>query len=651
MRKSKSTVSPILNRFSKFSRVTSMNSGVRDAVSQGYPDKALILFRQMKQNGLEPNKLTFPFIAKACTKLSSLKCSQMVHTHMLKSPYYSDKYVQSGLLNMYVKCDEVENFAYAVFDRMHAREIAAWNAMLMGFVQASCFDRALCLFNEMMVDGVRPDSVTVMGLAQLASGLKDVKLLTSVHCLGIRIGVEADVSVANTWIAAYSRCGDLSLSEMVFNEIDLDVLTVVSWNSMITGCANAGEGFMAMELYHNMLYGGFRPDLSTILNLLGSFAKPNALLLGKLVHSHGVQLGCCSDVSVLNTLVCMYSRCADIDSARSLFDSIVDRTRVSWTVMIGSYAEKGDLEDAMALFHAMEAAGEQPDLVTVIYLISACGQVGALDYGRWIDSYAISRGLKSDIRVSNALLDMYSKCGSARDAEELFSSMNERTIVSWTAMISGYALNGQSGKALDYFNVMLMSGLEPNHITFLAVLQACVHAGLMEKGWELFHRMTELYKLSPGLDHHACMADLLGRQGKLKEALEYIQCMPIKPDAGIWAALLSACKIHRNADIGEYAAHHLFELEPQAAAPYVEMANIYASTGRWDGVASIRTKMKSNQVRKYPGESTIQVDGKSYTFRVDDKFHPKGCLIYEVLSSLGLYSKKQIDTFRSEEFF
>ncbi|KAL3524636.1 hypothetical protein ACH5RR_013008 [Cinchona calisaya] len=634
MGKLKSTFTPILNRFSNFSAVTSLNSCIRDAVWQGQPRKALFTFRQLKQNGLEPNNLTFPFIAKACANLSNLKHSQMVHNHMLKSPYYFDKYVQTGLVDMYVKCDQVKD-AYEVFDRMPERDIVAWNAMLMGFVQVGWFERYLCLFNEMRFDRVGPDLVTVMGLTQVASSLKDVRLLSSVHGLGIRIGVEASVSVANTWISAYAKCGDLVLSEMVFAGVDMLRLTVVSWNSMIAGCSYAGEGFKAMGWYQRMLYGGFRPDLSTILNLLGSFVKPDSLFHGKMTHCHGVRLGCCADVSVLNTLIYMYSNCADINSARRLFDSISDRTRVSWTVMIGSYAEKGDLEEATALFHAMEAAGEHPDVVTVIYLISACGKVGDLDFGRCIESYSISRGLKSDIMVSNALLDMYSKCGSIIDAEELFSTMNERTGVSWTTMIKGYALNGQSEKALDYFNLMLKSGLEPNNITFLAVLQACVHAGLVEKGWELFFMMTKLYKISASLDHHASVADLLGRQGKLKEALEYIQNMPFKPNASIWGALLSACKIHRDADIGEYAARRHFELEPQAAAPYVDMANIYASAGSWDGAASIRTKMKFNQVKKYPGESTIQVDRKSYIFRLDDRFHPEGSLIDEVHQAVG----------------
>ncbi|KAI5672748.1 hypothetical protein M9H77_13112 [Catharanthus roseus] len=639
-----STVVPFLNRFSNLnlSNVSFFNSSIRQAVNQGHHLKALLLFRQMKQNGLEPNNFTFPFVAKACANLSNARHSLFVHAHTIKSPYNSDVYVRTALIDMYVKCDQLD-YALALFEEMPKRDVTAWNAIIVGFMEVGYFDRVAYLFNRMKFDGVRPDSVSVMWLTQLTSSVKDVMLLSSVHGLGIKTGLEFNVSVANTWIAAYAKCGNPAAAEMVFDGIDLCYLTVVSWNSMISGCAYAGEGCKAMEIYQRMLVSGFSPDLGTILNLLGSFVKPEALYQGKLIHCHGIHLGCNSDISVLNTLIYMYSRCAEISSSRSVFDSMMDRTCVSWTAMIAGYAERGDLDKAIALFHEMEVVGEKPDLVTVMHVISACGLVGALEMGRWIDEYALSRGFKSDATICNTLLDMYAKCGSIIDAEQLFSTMSERTVVSWTTMIAGYALNGKSREALNYFKLMLKSGLKPNRITFLSVLQACVHAGLLEEGQECFDTMTKVYKINASLDHYSCMADLLGRRGKVKEALHYVQNMPVEPDAGIWAALLCACKNHRNVDIGEYAAYRLFQVEPHAAAPYVEMANIYASAGRWEGVALVRTKMKSNQVSKYPGESIIQVNGKSYTFRVEDRSHPEGFLIFKLLNILALHFKDEFD--------
>nr|GMC66453.1 pentatricopeptide repeat-containing protein At4g19191, mitochondrial [Ipomoea batatas] len=639
----KPVATPILNRLTNRSSIANWNCSIREAVNHGQSQKALLVFRGMKQNGVEPNNFTFPFVAKACAKLSNFEYSQLIHAQILKYPCYSDMFVQTAMIDMYVKCGKVD-LARVLFDRMPERDIASWNAIIIGYVQIGFVDPVSCLFERMVFDGIRPDSVTVMGLTRLVSSLKDIRLLSAIHSFGIRIGFESDVSVANTWVAAYAKCGDLDSAHMVFNGIGSKFVTVVSWNAMIAGCACVGNSCKAMQTYQQMLHCGFGPDLSTILNMLSSCTSPEAFFQGTLIHAHSIQVGCDADVSVLNTTISMYSKCGDLYSARLTFDTMTDKTCVSWTALIGGYAEKGDLDEALALFTSMEAAGEKPDMVTLTYLISACGQVGALEIGREMERYATLNGLKSsNVMVCNALLDMYGKCGNMTDAQELFCSMEEKTIVSWTTMIAGYALNGKSREALDNFQLLLDSGIKPNHITFLAVLQACNHAGFLKEGWEFFDMMTKVYRINPSLDHYACMADLLGRCGRLQEALEFVQNMPMESDFGIWGSLLSACKIHRSLEIGEYAAQRLFEMEPQRAAPYVEMANIYASARRWDGVAAIRTRMKCNQVSKSPGQSLIHVNGKGCTFTVEDRCHTGGHVIYETLNSLALQLNKEFD--------
>lgn len=596
-----------------------------------------------KQSHLHPNNLTFPFVAKACAKLSDLKLSRMIHAHVLKTPYCSDAYVHTALVDMYVKCGRF-SCALQVFDEMPVPDVASWNALVVGFARVGAFDRVSLLFNRMRASRVVLDAVTLMGLTHLISGMKDSVLLSGVHCFGKKCGLEKDVLVANTLIAGYAKCGDLYSAEKVFYGIALDCLSVVSWNAVIAGFAYFEEWMKAIEVYIRMLRYEYRPDASTVLNLLSSMAQQSdSLLCGRLVHAHGVKIGCDADITVLNTLVCMYSKCGDIDSARYIFDCVNVRSCVTWTVMIGAYADKGDLDEALSLFHEMEAIGEKPDSVTVFHLIAACGKVGGLEVGRWIDDYAIAKGLKKDLMVCNALLDMYAKCGSMEHAQSVFLAMDETNVVSWTALISGFALNGRSREALDHFARMLESGVEPNHVTFLAVLQACTHAGLLEKGWEIFNMMTNKYRMNPGLDHYACVADLFGRRGKLKEALDFIREMPVTPDAGIWGALLSACKIHHNLEIGEHAARHLFRLEPQTAAPYVEMANIYALAKEWDGVAAMRMEMKAKQVAKSPGQSVVHIDGKCYSFTVENRFHPNSCRVFETLDNLVLQLKDDLD--------
>ncbi|KAL3637476.1 hypothetical protein CASFOL_018644 [Castilleja foliolosa] len=643
-----SIATPILN---KLSSVAAWNSSIRQAVNHGDYQKALLLFRQFKLHSHEPpNNFTFPFVAKACAKLSNPKFSQIIHAHVLKSPFSSDVYVQTALVDTYTKCSHLE-CAHKLFDEMPVRDIASWNAIIVGFSQVGSFDRVSLFLKRMRIDNIVPDAVTIIGLTQLVSGMKNGILLSSVHCFGLKYGFGENISVANTWISGYAKCGELLSAEIVFSGIDLEYLSVVSWNAMISGCACFQESDKAIGVYQKMLRDGHVPDLSTILNLLTSFAETKFVYHGMLIHAHALKLGCDADITLLNTLISMYSKCGDINSARYIFDCMSTRSCVTWTVMIGGYSEKGDLDEALSLFRDMEVHGEKPDLVTVIHLISACGKIGALETGKWIDHYTVSNGLKKNLMVRNAFLDMYAKCGSMGDSLDLFHTMNEKSVVSWTTLISGFALNGQFLEALDNFNQMLKSGFKPNHVTFLAILQACTHAGFLEKGPEIYNTMTREYRIKPGLDHYACMTDLLGRLGKLDEALRFIKEMPIKPDAGVWGALLSACKIHRNLEIGEYAAKNLLRLEPEAAAPYVEMANIYASANDWKGVADMRMKMKREKVTKSPGQSVVQVDGKCWSFTVEDRCRWEGYRVFEVLDGLVLQLRDETgDLFVYEEF-
>ncbi|KAK9053592.1 hypothetical protein SSX86_024666 [Deinandra increscens subsp. villosa] len=644
----KATVSSISPQFSNLSTVSQWNYTLREAVNQAQFQNSLLLFCQMMQKSLQPNHLTFPIIAKACAKLKNIRYSEIVHAQILKSQFATDRYVQTALMDAYIKCDRI-NIAHKVFDRMSQRDIASWNALLLGFAQLGVADEVLSLFKQMRVERIQPDSVTVIGISQSIKGRGGVWVLKAIHSFGIKIGVGLDVSVSNTWVSSYSKVRDLDSAEKVFHGINPVFITVVSWNSMIAGYAYFNKYLKAISFYKNMLYEGFKPDLSTNLNLLSSISQHEALFHGNLIHCHGIKTGCDLDITVSNTLISMYSKCNNIDAARQVFDSMMNKTCVSWTAMIGGYAEKGDLDEALTLFDSMEATGVKPDLVTILNLISGCGETGALEIGKWVENYAVLNGFSNNLMLLNALIDMYAKCGSLKEAREIFYNMRERTVVSWTSMISGCALNGEFEESLTHFLCMLELGIKPNHITFLSVLQACNHGGFIEKGWEIYDLMTKVFKLDPGIDHYSSMADLLARGGKIKEALDFIKSMPVEPDVGIWSSLLSACKVYHNVEIGELAANYLFEMDPQAAVPYVEMANIYASAGCWDGVMDVRRLMKKNQVKKLPGESIVQVSGKSFKFTVEDRCHPKGAVIYEVLDGLALQLKDEVDLSNLED--
>ncbi|XP_077224098.1 tetratricopeptide repeat (TPR)-like superfamily protein [Tasmannia lanceolata] len=634
-----SSCNRIFNCISNPSTVGCFNSSIRSAVQQSFSQKALILFRQMKQSGIEPNNLTFPFIAKACARLSNLQNCQIIHTHIVKSPFSSDIFVQTSMVDMYIKSGRLD-YSHQLFERMSQRDVASWNVIIMGFVQLGLLHNVSILLHQMRLSESKLDSITIISLTQLSANVKNLAILKSVHCLGIRIGSQSDVSVANTWIAAYAKCNDLVSSESVFNGILVELRTVVSWNSIIAGYAYLERFGDSIRYFRSMCRDQIRPDLSTIISLLSSCSHSEAIFQGMQIHSFGIRQGLDSDVSMINTLISMYSKCGAVVSSRYLFDNMSERTCVSWTAMIGGYAQKGDVDEALNLFSAMEMAGEKPDKVTLVALLSACSQTGALELGRWMNKYAIENGFRDNVMVCNALIDMYAKCGSIYEARDVFDAMTERTIVSWTTMIMGYAMNGNFKEALYLFSKMVELGLTPNHVTFLAVLQACTHSGLLEKGWEYFDLMNRVYQIRPRLEHFSCLIDLLGRKGQLKKALELVQNMPVEPDAGVWSALLSACKIHNEIEVGEYVADRLFELEPRTAVSYVVMANIYAAAGRWEGVAKVRTKMKSKGVRKLPGHSLVRVNGKVHKFTVEDRCHSEGLFIYQVLDGLALQLKE-----------
>ncbi|CAN8325234.1 unnamed protein product [Cochlearia groenlandica] len=630
-----------LNRLPGLSSVNTWNFQIREAINRNDPTESLLLFREMKRRGFEPNNFTFPFVAKACARLADTCCCEMVHAHVLKTPFWSDVFVGTATVDMFVKCKSLDN-AFKVFGKMPERDATTWNAMMSGFSQLGHTDKAFALFREMRLDEILSDSVTVMTLIQAASFEKSLKLLMGVHGFGIRLGVDAQVTVANTLISTYAKCNDFDSAKSLFEGIERSYMTVVSWNSMLKAYAVFREPFDAFRLYRLMLCEEFKPDLSTFINMAVSCQTHETLIRARLIHSQAIRFGTDQDIEVINTFISMYLKSGDIYSARLLFDAMRYRTCVSWTVMISGYAERGDMDEALALFHTMTKDGVKPDLVTILSLISGCGKFGSLEIGKWVDAIANTYGYKRDnIMVCNALVDMYSKCGSILKAREIFDNMSQKTVVTWTTMIAGYALNSIFLESLELFHKMIDLDYKPNHITFLAVLQACAHSGSLEKGWEYFLVMKEVYNISPGLDHYSCMVDLLGKKGKLKEALELIRNMLAKPDAGIWGALLGACKIHRNVELAEQAAKCLFTLEPETAAPYVEMANIYADAGMWDGFARIRSMMKRRNIKKYPGESVIWVDGKNHSFTVGERDHAEHGRIYLLLDGLFLFARDE----------
>ncbi|XVF72985.1 hypothetical protein PTKIN_Ptkin12aG0165000 [Pterospermum kingtungense] len=398
-------------------------------------------------------------------------------------------------------------------------------------------------------------------------------------------------------------------------------------------------------LHSHFLKSGFGLDCYALTALMDMYAKLRMLPLARQVFDE-MRV---RNVPTWNALIAGYSRCGDMKEASELFKSMPEKNVVSWTSMISGYSQNGQFSRALEMFLRMEKeTAIKPNRVTIASVLPACANLGALEVGERIEAYARENGLFEDLYVSTCVLEMYTRCGKIEVAKRVFDEIGQRrNLCSWNSMIMGFALHGKCIEALEYYDQMLHEGTAPDDVTFVGVLLACTHGGLVVIGRELFESMAEKYHINPKLEHFGCMVDLLGRAGALQEAYDLIKTMHMKPDAVVWGALLGACSFHNNVELAEKAAQHLFQLEPWNAGNYVILSNIYASAGRWDGVAKLRKSMKGGQITKTAGYSLIEEGGYMHKFLVEDKSHPRFEEIYEILDQVSAVMKlheKSIDS-------
>ncbi|XP_050368129.1 pentatricopeptide repeat-containing protein At1g08070, chloroplastic-like [Argentina anserina] len=439
------------------------------------------------------------------------------------------------------------------------------------------------------------------------------------------------------------------------------------WNTIIRGYSLSSTPLRAVEFYRMMILSGTEPNSYTFPFVLKSCARIGAASPeGKQLHGHVLKLGLGCDAFVHTSLINMYAKSGELenarlvfdksclrdavsytalitgyvsrgcmDDARRLFDEMLARDAVSWNAMISGYAQSGRFEEALGLFEEMRRANVVPNESTMVSVLSACAHLGALDLGKWIHVY-IDKKLQSlsNAPLQTSLIDMYAKCGNIEAAKQVFDGMEDKSLASWNAMITGLAMHGEANAALELFSKMGDEGIKPDDITFVGVLSACNHGGLVDLGRKYFSSMTKDYNISPQLQHYGCMIDLLGRAGLLDEAEALMKTMEMKPDGAVWGSLLGACRTHKRVEMGEYVAKHVFELEPENAGAYVLLSNIYAGAGMWDDVARIRTTLNDMGIKKVPGSTSIEVDSVVHEFLVGDKVHPLSEEIYEMLKEM-----------------
>ncbi|XP_058748825.1 pentatricopeptide repeat-containing protein At4g21065 [Vicia villosa] len=409
---------------------------------------------------------------------------------------------------------------------------------------------------------------------------------------------------------------------------------VFTWNTMIRGYAESDNSTPALPFYRKMLVSCVEPDTHTYPFLLKAISKSLNIREGEMIHSVTVRNGFESLIFVRNSLLHIYAACGDTESAHKVFVSMDQRDLVAWNSVINGFALNGRPNEALTLFREMSLEGVEPDGFTVVSLLSACAELGALELGRRVHVYLLKVGLTQNMHVNNSLLDFYAKCGSIREAQQVFSEMSERNVVSWTSLIVGLAVNGFGEEALELFKEMERQELVPGEITFVGVLYACSHCGMLDEGFNYFRRMKEDYRIMPRIEHYGCMVDLLSRAGLVKRAYEYIQNMPMQPNAVIWRTLLGACTIHGDLGLGEIARSHLLKLEPKHSGDYVLLSNLYASERRWSDVQTVRRSMIEDGVWKTPGYSLVELGNRVFEFTMGDRSHPRSQDVYALLEKI-----------------
>lgn len=434
-------------------------------------------------------------------------------------------------------------------------------------------------------------------------------------------------------VSSSSTASDAAYARALFLSVpDPDAFL---FSSFIAAAARSGRPEDAIALYRRMSAARFAPSNYTFTSVVKACADLAASRTGRVVHSRSVVEGFDSDVFVRTALVVFYAKSANLHIARKLFDRIPERTVVTWNAMIAGYEQNGLAEEAVVTFRKMQEAGEEPDSTTLVSLLSACSHIGAFNLGQWANDYIEDKGLKVNVVLGTSLINMYARCGHVEKARKVFDEMPEINIVTWTAMMSGYGMHGLGQQAIELFQQMRSSGLLPNDVTFVAILSACAHAGLICEGREAFVSMKRDYGLVPRVEHQACMVDMLGRAGLLDEAMRFIRIdMEGKASAEVWTAMLGACKMHRNSRLATMVAEQLIAIEPENPAHYVLLSNIYASVGRMDRVEKIRNLMIDRQLKKQIGYSFIEIDEVTHIFRIGDTSHRQTMEIYRYLEGL-----------------
>ncbi|KAK1357205.1 TAP-C domain-containing protein [Heracleum sosnowskyi] len=600
-----------------------------------------------------------------------------VHSNLIKNGTLADLNATNYLLSLYLKSKDLGT-ALELFDKMPDRDVRSWTMLISGLVQVGSCRMALNMFVEMHKAGIVPNKFTFSSVFKCCSRLNEFRMGKSVHWWIVCNGVLVDTALENSVLDFYVKCGSFSSAKIFFELMtDKDVVSwnivinayiqggdmetalglfrrlpvkdVSSWNTIIDGHLQNDYHCIAMELLYEMVKGGTAFSKETFSIAFGLAASLSALDLGRQIHGRLLQSGIHHDGFVRNSLVDFYSKCGEMEKASFVYgefrkchasdrcskindESLTDS--FSQSSMVSGYIQNGRLQEALKIFSTMVSERFEVDKFTLTSIVTGCANAGLLELGQLIHAQIVKAGQPFDVFLSSSMIDMYAKCGKIDDAWSIFGETNVRNTVLWTSMISSYGLHGRGREAIQCFDWMLSEGLKPNEISFVGLLTACSHAGLINEGMYYYTVMKEEYNIKPQVEHFTCMVDLFGRAGRLDEIKDFISKNKISHLAAVWKSFLSSCRIYKNIEMARWVSTKLFELEPATAGSCILLSNTCASGDKWDDVAQVRGLMNDMGVKKHPGQSWIQLKNEVHSFVMGDRSHPEEVAIYSYLDEL-----------------
>ncbi|KAK7389930.1 hypothetical protein VNO78_25227 [Psophocarpus tetragonolobus] len=584
---------------------------------------------------------------KLSAKMALLPEGRQLHAHLTKSGFCHVLSLQNQILSVYLKFKETED-AQKLFEELPVRNVVSWNILIRGIVDCdntiikNDSNRQLCFsyFKRMLLEKVAPDGTTFNGLIGVSVKLHDVEMGFQLHCFAMKLGLDLDCFVGSVLVDLYAKCGLVVNAERVFHVVIHRDL--VMWNVMISCYVLNLLPEDAFGMFNVMRSNGANGDEFTFSSLLSTCNTLEYYDFGKQVHGHILRRSFDSDVLVASALINMYVKNENIIDARRLFDRMAIRNIVTWNTIIVGCGNRGEGNEVMKLLKEMLHQGFYPDELTISSTISSCGYASAMTETMQAHAFAVKSSFQEFVSVANSFVSAYSKCGSITSACECFRLIAEPDLVTWTSLINAYAFHGLAKEAVEVFEKMLSSGIIPDQISFLGVLSACSHRGLVTKGIKYFNLMTSVYKIVPGSGHYTCLVDLLGRHGLVNEAFEFLRSMPMEAESNTLGAFIGSCNLYANIGLAKWAAEKLFIIEPEKKVNYAVMSNIYASHRHWHDVERVRKMMGNRCDARVPGCSWIGIGHQVHSFVSNDKTHPKALEMYVTLKMLLWPMKEKI---------